>query len=263
MIAREYEVNSLAEQARAEIERLGRTLSFPGVLSALVEANPAPNADDVWLSEYLKARMRMIFNDQRSMKDMMATEVSPRCSVAGMLFHSVLCLRIEESASDYSSNSPGSDDRTEDSASREIPDVPDESFIEVPSVVDEFPVDRYPVDNISAGEADLKSAPDLESPLIITPASSTQSGIATGVGTELDTGSSLAPKKISKKEKKAMVKEKRRIRAATEINEPTKSCERMWEHMTPGNWMSCNNCRVHLEGLAAEILTANNEATVC
>ncbi len=58
--ARSYELQSLEELAKTEIERLGDRLHFSVVLNLMQSAYPNPNADYIWLSGYLKSRLKTL-----------------------------------------------------------------------------------------------------------------------------------------------------------------------------------------------------------
>ncbi|ETS81175.1 hypothetical protein PFICI_06177 [Pestalotiopsis fici W106-1] len=94
-VAWDYKLNSLKEQARSEIERLGESLPITPFLAALNKVYPHPSKDDIWLGGYLKDRMRALFAGHEVKKSTEPTSAGPKSSIAELVFHSALCLREE------------------------------------------------------------------------------------------------------------------------------------------------------------------------
>ncbi|KAH9991680.1 hypothetical protein F4779DRAFT_632010 [Xylariaceae sp. FL0662B] len=67
--ARLYELLSLEELSKREIERLGEKLSFPLVLDLVQDAYPDPSADDAWLDSYLKSGLKYLFQDPVALQE--------------------------------------------------------------------------------------------------------------------------------------------------------------------------------------------------
>ena len=58
--ARKYEIPSLEQLARIEIESLRDEVHFSVFLGILQDAYPVPEVEDVWLSAHIKARLKSV-----------------------------------------------------------------------------------------------------------------------------------------------------------------------------------------------------------
>ncbi len=67
--AREYELLSLEELAKREIEKLGCDLPFSLVLDLLERAYRDPVGDDAWLNNYLKSGFKRLLQDPVNLSD--------------------------------------------------------------------------------------------------------------------------------------------------------------------------------------------------
>ncbi|KAK6080505.1 hypothetical protein SCUP515_03524 [Seiridium cupressi] len=99
-----YNLATLAEQSQGEIERLGEALTVPEILALLTKAYPNPDAEDVWISNYLKTRMSALFADNLAMKEATSRYGCSTRSIAEILFDNMLRLRLDEAAPQCSTN---------------------------------------------------------------------------------------------------------------------------------------------------------------
>lgn len=95
-VAWDYELNSLKDQARSEIERLGEFLPVATLLAALNEVYPNPSKDDIWLGDHLKDRMKALFSGQEVEKNTESSQTAAKSSITELVFHNALCLHEEE-----------------------------------------------------------------------------------------------------------------------------------------------------------------------
>lgn len=96
-VAQMYNLPSLAEQAQKEIRRLGDSVTLSNVLAVLNTAYPN-GTTDMFLSGYLRSRMKALFADHIAMGAMTSTpddEDRPK-SIVEILFETMVKLRLEE-----------------------------------------------------------------------------------------------------------------------------------------------------------------------
>ncbi|KAK8022860.1 hypothetical protein PG991_006741 [Apiospora marii] len=96
-VAQMYNLPSLAEQAQKEIRRLGHSITVSNVLAALNTAYPS-GTTDMFLSGYLRSRVKALFADPVAMGAMTSTpddEDRPK-SIVEILFETMVKLRLEE-----------------------------------------------------------------------------------------------------------------------------------------------------------------------
>lgn len=62
--ARAYEMQSLEELAKIEVDRLGAELPVATVLKLVQDAYPNPDVDDIWVRGYIKSRLRSLIEIQ-------------------------------------------------------------------------------------------------------------------------------------------------------------------------------------------------------
>lgn len=68
-LAREYEMSTLEELAKVEIEKLGKGLPFSAVLKVMRYAYPNPRMDDTWFHSYVAAGLEPLLNDPSRLAD--------------------------------------------------------------------------------------------------------------------------------------------------------------------------------------------------
>ncbi|PHH92665.1 hypothetical protein CDD83_6269 [Cordyceps sp. RAO-2017] len=89
--ARAYELNTLAEQAQSEIERIGARLDLHTIFRAAEKAYPNPCMDDAWFINYLKARSKALMTDQAARQNMgFRHDTQGTISVAAIFLESVV-----------------------------------------------------------------------------------------------------------------------------------------------------------------------------
>jgi hypothetical protein len=89
--AQSYELNSLEEQAKGEIERLGSSLDLPMVLRVVENTCPHLSMDDEWLISYTKSRTKMIVVDTVAMEKLdFGNDAGNRMSVAEIILQSMV-----------------------------------------------------------------------------------------------------------------------------------------------------------------------------
>jgi len=90
-LAREYELFSLQELAKLEIERLGNGLRFSVVLGLVRDAYPDPSADDTWFSNYLKSGLESLLQNPSELSDCVAPNAERKTlSVSDLLFKNLV-----------------------------------------------------------------------------------------------------------------------------------------------------------------------------
>ncbi|KAH6879422.1 hypothetical protein B0T10DRAFT_496447 [Thelonectria olida] len=96
-LAREYELPSLEELAKCEIERLGIGLSFPMVVDLVRSAYPDPSADDAWISCYLKSGLKSLLkNPPETPCSVIPSSERETISVSALLFKHLVELVHED-----------------------------------------------------------------------------------------------------------------------------------------------------------------------
>ncbi|KAK5993333.1 hypothetical protein PT974_06762 [Cladobotryum mycophilum] len=88
--ARTYELLDLEDLAKSEIDRLGDKLRTPLVFDLAQMACPNPSADDVWLTNYLKTRLRHLLENPREPLDWGSPIEDRTLSISDILFRSML-----------------------------------------------------------------------------------------------------------------------------------------------------------------------------
>ncbi|KAK9776447.1 hypothetical protein SCAR479_06770 [Seiridium cardinale] len=91
-----YNLAALAEKSQGEIERLGAALTFPEILALLTKAYPNPDVDDIWISNYLQARMSALFSDNVAMREATSRHSRSTSSIAEIPFDNIVRLRVDE-----------------------------------------------------------------------------------------------------------------------------------------------------------------------
>lgn len=87
VLAREYELSSLEELAKLEIERLGNGLRFSMVLDLVRDAYPDPSADDTWFGDYLESGLKSLLRNTSELLDCaMPNAERKTISVSDLLF---------------------------------------------------------------------------------------------------------------------------------------------------------------------------------
>ncbi|KAK2600239.1 hypothetical protein QQS21_005035 [Conoideocrella luteorostrata] len=62
--AREHDLDTLIDQAKDEIARLGATLDLTAIFRAVKSAYPSPRTDDAWFISYLKTRSKVLLTGE-------------------------------------------------------------------------------------------------------------------------------------------------------------------------------------------------------
>lgn len=89
--ARKYELFSLEELAKLEIERLGNALRFSMVLDLVRDAYPDPSADDIWFGNYLKSGLESLLRHPSELSDCVSpTAERKTLSVSDLLFKNLV-----------------------------------------------------------------------------------------------------------------------------------------------------------------------------
>ncbi|KAI6546367.1 hypothetical protein MCOR05_000710 [Pyricularia oryzae] len=68
-MAREYDMSTLEDLAKVEIEKLGKGLPFSAVLKVARSAYPNPRINDTWFSNYVAAGLNPLLKDPSSLVD--------------------------------------------------------------------------------------------------------------------------------------------------------------------------------------------------
>lgn len=96
--AQAYVLPHLVELAKAEIERLGKLLKASLVFDLIRQGHPYPSTEDVWLGNYLKARLRLFLEGPTESS---IGDIAPEhavISIGDILFNSMLELYHENSS---------------------------------------------------------------------------------------------------------------------------------------------------------------------
>ncbi|KAH7310827.1 hypothetical protein B0I35DRAFT_482107 [Stachybotrys elegans] len=93
-LARKYDIHSLEELVKREMDRLGNEIPFSKTLDILRSAYPNPSASDAWLGGYLKSGLQSVFQNSSETSDFLdclrsGTE-SNFFSVSDLLFMSLV-----------------------------------------------------------------------------------------------------------------------------------------------------------------------------
>ncbi|KAK3305071.1 uncharacterized protein B0T15DRAFT_484814 [Chaetomium strumarium] len=116
-LAREYELSSLEELAKLEIERLGNGLPFSVVLEIVRDAYPEPSADDVWFSGYLKSGLESLLRNRSELSDYGIPNAKRKTiSVADLLFKNLVELVRDHKILPRGLNAPPQAEALEESA---------------------------------------------------------------------------------------------------------------------------------------------------
>jgi len=90
-LARDYDLPSLEELAKFEIERLGDGLYFPVIIDLVRIAYPHPSADDTWFSDYLKSGLELLLRNPSGLSDCGVPNTERKTlSVSDLLFKSLV-----------------------------------------------------------------------------------------------------------------------------------------------------------------------------
>ncbi|KAK5994032.1 hypothetical protein PT974_07472 [Cladobotryum mycophilum] len=97
--ARKFELASLEELAKVQIQRLGDELRVLLVFDLVRNEYPNPSLDDVWISAYLKSRLRTLFVNPAEPMEQSSTDESTTVSISDILFKSMFELLRENTTS--------------------------------------------------------------------------------------------------------------------------------------------------------------------
>jgi hypothetical protein len=99
-LSREYEISSLGELARVEMQRLGNELHFSTVFSLVQDAYPVAYAEDSWFASFLKARLTQLLLHPSESKRGISSMERKRLSLSDLLLRCLMelaesqCLRV-------------------------------------------------------------------------------------------------------------------------------------------------------------------------
>ncbi|KKO98031.1 hypothetical protein THAR02_09869 [Trichoderma harzianum] len=101
IIARDYKLPLLEELAQAEINRLGSRFRIPLVFDLVQVAYPHPSLDDVWLRQYLKSRLSVLFTDPKELLEWDPAIEPKTATISDILLKNILELLRENIISSH------------------------------------------------------------------------------------------------------------------------------------------------------------------
>ncbi|KAL6877636.1 hypothetical protein HDV57DRAFT_500130 [Trichoderma longibrachiatum] len=97
--ARDYKLPLLEELAKAEITKLGSGLGIPLLFNLVKKAYPTPSMNDMWLRNYLKNRLKVLFTDPKELLEWDPIPEEKPTTISDILLKDLLELLRENFAS--------------------------------------------------------------------------------------------------------------------------------------------------------------------
>ncbi|KAL6901618.1 hypothetical protein GGI43DRAFT_362518 [Trichoderma evansii] len=88
-VAQTYTLQPLVELAKDEIQKLGKNLRTTLIFDLVKDAYPSPRTDDIWLSTYLKAQLRLFLESPLKSLAEKKVEDQAAMSISDLLFKSM------------------------------------------------------------------------------------------------------------------------------------------------------------------------------